>query len=50
MLLTNAQSFRHGDWEPFLERFDFGVSVVMSETMRISLWLGLEASLDLLLC
>ncbi|CAE7833288.1 tipC, partial [Symbiodinium microadriaticum] len=36
-LSIDVLNTRHGDWEPFLERFDFGVSVVMSETMRISL-------------
>ncbi|CAE6962861.1 Vps13 [Symbiodinium natans] len=36
-LSVDVLNTRHGDWEPFLERFDFGVSVVMSETMRISL-------------
>ncbi|CAE7235882.1 tipC, partial [Symbiodinium sp. CCMP2456] len=36
-LSIDVLNTRHGDWEPFLERFDFGVSVVMSQTMRISL-------------
>ncbi|CAJ1378308.1 unnamed protein product [Effrenium voratum] len=27
---------RHGDWEPFLERFDFGASLSVAESVRLS--------------
>jgi len=34
------QPARHGDWEPFLERFDFGFTLNVTKTKSLTMQLG----------
>ena len=37
---------RHGDWEPFLERFDFGLSMNLAESTSLTVQRVIKSTRD----